>query len=112
MATTVVPVAGTTLRTTHTCCGGAIRLPLSKRCKPLVKCHEGMAKGGLLGEWKADRSRRLHPWRRRPVDGAALRFGDFSPGIAVRRMQPAAAEVERTGTVKGPCPTAKARSCL
>lgn len=26
MTTTVVPVAGTTLRTTHPCCGGAIRL--------------------------------------------------------------------------------------
>ena len=44
---------------------------------------------------KADRQRTARPGRHALVDGLALRLGDPDPRIAVGRMQPAAAEIER-----------------
>ena len=37
---------------------------------------------------------RLPAWRRRPVDLESCRGSDFHPRIAIRRVQPAAAEVK------------------
>ena len=68
----------------------------------------------LLVEREAHRQRRLGPGRPRLVDGAALLFGDRHPRIAVGRMQPAAAEVERETRCIGnrPGPPAQPRRAL
>src|SRR5262245_30869513 len=92
--------------------GCDVRLALGKRVEPLIKFSLGLEKSVLLRKGKSDRSRTSHPWRRRLVDRAALHLGDFSPGIAVGRMQPAAAEIDWKFRVDGPSPSAKPRPRL
>ena len=66
-----------------------------KRVEPLIKVRQRVEKRGLLRQRKPSRRRRPSPRRRGFVDRAALRDGDRVPGIAVGRMQPATAEIER-----------------
>src|SRR6476646_9914179 len=67
-------------------------------------------KRGLLGQGKSDRGRRPHPGRRRAVDRTALRLGNLTPGIAIGRMQPAAAEIDRTSRIVANRPGASAEA--
>ena len=67
---------------------------LGERIEPLVEVPQRVEEGSLLRQRKPDRRRRPLPRRRRFVDRATLRHGDRVPGIAVGRMQPAAAEIE------------------
>src|SRR5262249_15722183 len=54
------------------------------------------------------------PRWRRLVDRAALRLGNFSPGITVGRVQPPAPEIDWKFRVFAhrPCPSAEPRPCL
>src|SRR5262245_31314213 len=74
--------------------GRNVRLLLGAGMKLLVEFLQRLQKAGLLRERKADRSRTPRPRRRRLVDQAALCLGNVSPGIAIGRMQPTAAEID------------------
>ena len=100
----------------------AIRIKQCRRCRVLLSlrrrvhaCEEFLARveiGSLLRKRQADRRRRSHPGRRRPVDRAALRLGNPVPGVAIGGMQPAAAEINRTQRVVAdrPRPPAEPRA--
>src|SRR5215510_2916783 len=94
--------------------GRNVRLLLGAGTKPLVEFLQRLQKAGLLRERKADRSRTPRPRRRRLVDRAALGLGNVSPGIAVSRMQPAAAEIDGKCGISAHRPRASAepRPCL
>src|SRR5262249_59579937 len=91
-----------------------VRLFLAARMELLAEFLQRLQKAGLLRKRKADWSRVLRPRRRRLVDRGALRLGNFSPGIAVGRVQPAAPEVDWKFRVSAhrPCPSAEPRPCL
>ncbi len=89
--------------------GWNVGLLVGKRIEPLIKFPMGLEEGGLLRKRKSNWSRKAHPWRRSFVDRAALYLSKFSPWIAVGRMQPPAAEIDRASRtiVERPCPPAK-----
>ena len=96
------------------CRGWAIRCSLGQRAEPLVEFLERPQKVALLLDRKADRKRKPPPGRRRRVDRAACSLGDLPPGIAVGRVQPAAAEIERKlrSVADRPRPPAEPQPCL
>ena len=57
--------------------------------------REGSVGCGLIAFLEAQVAVLLVPSRRPPVDGEAGRFGDADPRVALRGMEPSAAEVER-----------------
>src|SRR5262245_63051491 len=71
-----------------------VRLFLATGVELLAKFLQRLQKAGLLRKRKADWSRMPRPRRRRRVDRAALRLGEFSPGITGGRVQQAAPELE------------------
>src|SRR5262245_15842158 len=94
--------------------GRNVRLLLGAGMKLLVEFLQRLQKAGLLRERKADRSRTPRPRRRRLVDQAALCLGNVSPGIAIGRMQPTAAEIDWKCRISAHRPRASAepRACL
>src|SRR5262249_10052505 len=94
--------------------GRNVRLLVGEGRKLVVEFLERLQKAGLLRERKADRSRTPRPRRRRLVDQAALCLGNVSPGIAIGRMQPAAAEIDWKCRISAHRPRASAepRPCL
>src|SRR5262245_45016304 len=94
--------------------GRNVRLLLGAGMKLLVEFLQRLQKAGLLRERKADRSRTPRPRRRRLVDQTALCLGNVSPGIAIGRMQPAAAEIDWKCRISAHRPRASAepRPCL
>jgi hypothetical protein len=67
---------------------------VGERIEPLLELLQRVEKGALLRQRETDGCRASPPRRRRLVDRAALCLGDTRPGIAVGRVQPAAAEVD------------------
>src|SRR5262249_9284977 len=90
--------------------GCYVGLLVGKRGKPLIKFLMSLEKGGLLRQRKSNWSRRTHPWRRRFVDRAVLYLSKFPPWVAVRRMEPTAAEIDRTGRMRVECPRPPAKA--
>src|SRR6185295_13906579 len=94
--------------------GSHVRIARGKRIQPLIESAQRLTEGALLRQRKNHRQRRPCPRRWCLVDGEALRFGDFPPLVPFRRMQPAAAEIDREGRSirDGPCSAAQSRPRL
>src|SRR5262249_50680592 len=86
-----------------------VGLLIGKRVKPLIKFLMSLEEGCLLRQRKSNWSRRTHPWRRRFVDRAVLYLSKLSPWVAVGRMEPAAAEIDRTGRMRVERPPPRGR---
>jgi hypothetical protein len=74
---------------------GPIRIGLAGFVAATPKAHQSFDERGLFRFGKSGLGVSARPGRRGAVDRHALRLGDFAPGIAIGRMKPATAEIER-----------------
>ena len=93
----------------ETSCGSNVPLAFRKDIKSFVEFFEGVGKALLLRNRKPDLGRPACPGWRRPVNRAALGLRNPRPRIAVGRMQPSAAKIDRGYRVIiiRPCPPSK-----